>query len=45
MPWNAHTTMSLRRELVLLADQPGTPLGSVRNLVYEAVPDGPSHTP
>ena len=24
MPWNAHTTMSLRRELVLLASQPDT---------------------
>lgn len=29
MPWNAHTTMSLRRELVLLADQPGANVAEV----------------
>ena len=29
MPWNAHTTMSLRRELVLLADQPGANVAEI----------------
>ena len=29
MPWNAHTAMSLRRELVLLADQPGANLAEI----------------